>query len=226
MSLINDALKRAKESQQQQPPAAPPGPPLRPVERPRGRGGNLWLTVAFALVLAAAAILLWQWVQQGRKPVGEIAANAPAPSSTPANPTLPPPSPKPIETAPAPAPTIESKPAPVTPKATEVAPASPLVGAKPEPNPLGLVPQPLSAPAQATSIVTDAAAAPPPATEAPPKPALKLNGIFFNPTRPSAIINGKSVFVGDHTGEFRVIAIDRESVTLVGGGATNVLSLQ
>jgi hypothetical protein len=235
MSLINDALKRAKESQQQQPPAAPPGPPLRPVERPQGRGGNLWLTVAFAVVLAAAAILLWQWVQQGRKPASEIAANATTPPSTPAlaKPTLPPPSPKPIETAaaPAPAPTIASKPAPVAPQPTELVPTPPLAGAEPKPSPPALSAQPAPTPAAATVAATNAVGgvaptAAPSATEAPPKRVLKLQGIFYHPTRPSAIINGKSVFVGDRAGEFRVIAIERESVTLGGGGTTNILSLQ
>ena len=224
MSLINDALKRAKESQQHQPPA-PPGPPLRPVERPRGRGGNLLLTVAFAVVLAAAAILLWQWVQQSRKPASEITVNAPTPPSTPAltKPTLPAPSPKPVE--------IAAAPAPVAPKATEITPTPPLANAEPKPSPpvstAQPAPVPVAAAVAATNVVGDLApAAATLAPEAPPKPALKLNGIFFHPTRPSAIINGKSVFVGDRAGEFRVVAIDRESVTLVGGGATNILSLQ
>jgi hypothetical protein len=205
MSLINDALKRARESQQQQ----PPGPPLRPVERPHGRGGNLWLTVAFAVVLAAAVVLLWQWVQQGRKPAGEIAANAPPSTPAPSKPTLPPSSPKRVETA--------AVPAPVAPKATELAPPPPLASAAPKPRPPVSTGQPAS---------TAVAAAAPPAIEAPPKPALKLNGILFHPARPSAIINGKLVFVGDRAGEFRVTAINRASVTLVGGGTTNVLSLQ
>jgi len=69
-------------------------------------------------------------------------------------------------------------------------------------------------------------AAPPAVAEAPAKPALKLQGIIYHPTRPSAFINGKALFVGDRIAEFRVTAISSESVTLVGGGTTNVLSLQ
>jgi hypothetical protein len=53
----------------------------------------------------------------------------------------------------------------------------------------------------------------------------KLQAVVFNPKRPSAIISGKSVFAGDRVGEFRVVTITQESVTLVGGGQTNVLVL-
>ena len=39
------------------------------------------------------------------------------------------------------------------------------------------------------------------------------------------MLSGKTVFVGDKVGEFRVRAIDQESVTLVGAGQTNILTL-
>jgi hypothetical protein len=66
-----------------------------------------------------------------------------------------------------------------------------------------------------------------PATEtAPtPPPPLKLQGIVFNPKRPSAVISGRTVFLGDRVREMRVVAISAESLTLVGAGRTNVLSL-
>jgi MSHA biogenesis protein MshK len=70
--------------------------------------------------------------------------------------------------------------------------------------------------------ITTAAIAPAPQ----PKPApLRLQAIVFNPKRPSALISGKTLFLGDKLGDARVVAIDRESATLVGGGRTNVLSL-
>jgi hypothetical protein len=56
-------------------------------------------------------------------------------------------------------------------------------------------------------------------------PAPKLQAVVFDPKRPSAIISGKSVFVGDKFGDSRVLAITRESVTLIGSGQTNVLVL-
>jgi len=57
----------------------------------------------------------------------------------------------------------------------------------------------------------------------PPEP--KLQGILFAATRPCAIVDGKTVFVGDHVGEFRVVAISKDSVTLQSETETNVLSL-
>jgi hypothetical protein len=65
------------------------------------------------------------------------------------------------------------------------------------------------------------------ATQAlPPKPKLpKLQAIVFSPARPSVMISGKTLFIGDKLNGFRVTAIDQESATLVGGGQTNVLSL-
>jgi len=60
----------------------------------------------------------------------------------------------------------------------------------------------------------------------PPKAApLRLQAIVFNPKRPSALISGKTLFIGDRLGDAHVVAIDRESATLVGGGRTNILSL-
>jgi hypothetical protein len=39
------------------------------------------------------------------------------------------------------------------------------------------------------------------------------------------MIGGKTLFIGDHLGDMRLVAIDRESATLVCGGQTNVLTL-
>jgi len=55
--------------------------------------------------------------------------------------------------------------------------------------------------------------------------ALKLTGIVFHPTHPAAMIGGKTLFLNDKVGDWRVVAIDRESATLSNAGQTNVLSL-
>lgn len=58
------------------------------------------------------------------------------------------------------------------------------------------------------------------------KPApMKLQGIFFNPRNPSALVNGQSVYLGDRVGDFRVMGISPVAVTLVSVTETNVLSL-
>jgi len=60
----------------------------------------------------------------------------------------------------------------------------------------------------------------------PPKPPEpKLQGILLAASRPCAIVNGKTVFVGDRLDEFRVAAISKNSVTLQSETETNVLSL-
>ena len=66
-----------------------------------------------------------------------------------------------------------------------------------------------------------------PRAEVVTEPApLKLQGILFHPTRPSAVINGRLLFVGERVGELRVMAIEQDSVTLAGGGKTNYLTLR
>lgn len=61
--------------------------------------------------------------------------------------------------------------------------------------------------------------------EAPPV-TFKLQGIFYRPANPSAVVNAKTVFVGDRIANAKVKAIDRQSVTLDVAGETKVLTLQ
>jgi hypothetical protein len=66
-----------------------------------------------------------------------------------------------------------------------------------------------------------------PAGPASPGPtAVRLQAIIFDPIKPSATINGKTLFIGDMFGEMRLVAIDRQSATLVGAGQTNLLTLR
>jgi hypothetical protein len=57
----------------------------------------------------------------------------------------------------------------------------------------------------------------------PPEP--RLQGVLLAATRPCAIVNGKTVFVGDQVNGLRVAAISKDSVTLQSETETNVLSL-
>jgi hypothetical protein len=63
-------------------------------------------------------------------------------------------------------------------------------------------------------------AAPVPVTNPPEEEAVTplpaLQGIFYSPTSPTAIVNGKTVGVGDMIGEYRVKAISKSAVTLEG----------
>ena len=58
-----------------------------------------------------------------------------------------------------------------------------------------------------------------------PTPEPKLQGILYDPTHPSAIVDGKTVFVGSRVGGFRVTAISKSGVTLKNGTETKVLRL-
>jgi hypothetical protein len=199
MSLINDALKRAKQAQQQTPPAAD-GPalnPAEPVPAPPGSGTKNLLYLLIGCVVMGNLLLFVYASKRERKPAepAHVAARevpAAVVAAAPAHP----------ESAPA-----------VAPAATVQAVATPTIAvAAPE-----LVP--------ATNAVTEVAAVVAPAPE-PPKPApLKLQSVIMNASRPSAMISGKFLFVGDRIQGFRVTAIDQESVTLVGNGQTNVLQL-
>jgi len=61
----------------------------------------------------------------------------------------------------------------------------------------------------------------------PSRPSLRLQGISYNPTKPSAIINGNTVFVGEKVANWSVTAISNQSVTLQDDtGQTNTLSLR
>jgi len=166
MSLINDALKRARQTQQKNPPG---GPALFPAEI-RTTGGIGWflLVLIIALVFAAGlfiALALFRRVP-AQPPVTVALENV----------------------------------------ATQhVASASVAVPATPS-----RPPAPVSTPVPlATNEMSVSNAAP-----APPPPQTQLQGIIYDPVNPWAIVNGKTVYVGDHLGDFRVKEITKDSVTL------------
>ena len=82
--------------------------------------------------------------------------------------------------------------------------------------------QPELSPAPPVESVSAPAPNPPPVSAAavsnaapvPRSPALKLQGIVYNSTRPWAIVNGKTVYAGDRVGNFHVKEILQNSVTL------------
>jgi len=80
-------------------------------------------------------------------------------------------------------------------------------------------PQVTSATAQATGLASKE-------TASPNAQALKLQALILNPRRPSAIVNGRTLFVGDKLGEMRVRAIAADAVTFITGeGKVKVLRL-
>jgi hypothetical protein len=208
MSLINDALRRAKETQQQTPPPPSPELPLRPVEPAQQnarRSLGLLLPVALAAVALLVLLFAWAWTRMRGAPAA-LEVNARTASVSPA-------------TTPAPARPAQPAPAQQPPSA-----AAPATGAS-----ANLAADALDAPAdELLASVEESEATNAPAITAlpPPKPApLRLQAIIFNPKRPSAMIGGKTLFIGDKLGNLRVVAIGKDSATLAGAGQTNVLSL-
>lgn len=74
-----------------------------------------------------------------------------------------------------------------------------------------------------TAVPTNTAVAPASGTTFP---NLKLQGVIWNPKRPSAVINGKSLFKGERVERAEVTEITSDSVTVVWKGEERVLTLQ
>ena len=74
---------------------------------------------------------------------------------------------------------------------------------------------------------------PPPVVVEPPPPPppktnviLRLQGVFIRTSKPSALINGKTVFVGGKIFDAQVLSIQPDQVTVEEDGVTNVLILK
>jgi hypothetical protein len=174
MSLINDALKQAR----QKPPDNGPGgqPPLQPVPAPASTTGWLLPSIVIVLVIIAASFIGWAVMRRN--------ANVPLTQAPPA-PAL----------APQGAATIPVQ----TPVATPVATA-PVAAAMPA--------------TTTTQAVQQVASVSPPPVD--PPFVLKLQGIDYSPTAPSAILNGKTVHPGDSFHKYRVKSISKDAVTVIG----------
>lgn len=194
MSLINDALKRAKQAQQENPPATPPLEfrPVEPGQQSERRSALLYIGLTCVVVaIFGLSGLLVLFISQAKPDTLLVAARVVDPAPALAVPTTN----SPTEPDPA-TPTVEAT-------VTETVPG--YIERPDEPNTNGM---PVAAIGEAIQ--------PPP---------VKLQGIFFNPQNPSAVVNGRSVYLGDRVSGFRVMGISPVAVTLVSATATNVLSL-
>jgi hypothetical protein len=147
MSLINDALKRARQQQKNPPPGVPP---LRPFEPKNSGDAPQWILPSVIIFLIVAACFFIGFAM-ARHHVTQIESAPEAGAVTQQ---------------------VEAVPAPVVIAPTNVEPVI------------------------------------------PPEAMFKVQGIAYDPTRPWAIVNGKTVFVGDRVGNFRVKEINRNNVTL------------
>jgi hypothetical protein len=219
MSLINDALKRAQEAHEKQAQSRPGGAPLHVAPPPPS--SRLWPVAVACLVLAVLLSAGGIWYLHKSQPnlfqsLQQAAQTKPAATVTSGMIIIQPPQ----KTAPAPAPV-----APVPVARPAPAPAKPVVAATPPP-------------AAPVATVTPAAV-PEPAPVPPPAPVAqyhqpvqtiapantRLQGILYRPDKPAAIINGRTVFVGDHVGDGVVQSISPDNVILLQGGQLYELHL-
>ncbi len=211
MSLINDALKRAGQKSAQ--PAAPTPIPaaMHPAEQAAPRGLPRFFLPA-ALVIFCAAILILIQGATAQKTINAVvlppvvAARAPAvPQPQVTTKTAAPPRPevRPVALPARSATTTVSN-------ATRTQPVTTRAATKP------IAAVPVSAVSRpAPTVVTSAPPATKPAVvSAPPPQTFKLGGIFFRASNPSAVINNRTVFVGERVGNARVKTITRDTVVL------------
>lgn len=231
MSLINDALKRANQANRDRQGAPPSTPPMRPAEA-EAAGTPKWIYIVIpvlgAALLATGGLLAWQ-MQGGHSP-GSVSTTPSGSGPVAKAATTEPAAPKPAARSElASAAVTASKPKPAT---TPVA-HEPASGSK-------LPPVLQSGSRSFRTVGADPAAAPAPSTGTQAAPAvstgttvapdsgiqdLKLKAILYNSKRPTALINGKTVQVGDTIEKAVVRAIERSSVTLEAGGSTHILKL-
>lgn len=206
MSLINDALKRAKQAHTENP-TPTPDLPFRPAEPAPNRNSAIPVlplaVLLIAIVLGGGLILM----ALKRTSAGPQVVHAAQPE---------------VDSPATPAP-VEATPQAATPAvATTGHDSIPTVTA-PQVQ-LVRSPVPDSPPASTPENPI------PPSSPEPSKPAVpKLQGIFYNPSRPSAVVNGRTVYVGSRAGEnrdFLVLEITRESVKVACGNQTNLLVLE
>jgi hypothetical protein len=182
MSLINDALKRAQESQRKDSPAyivspmRPNAPAPAPMSRRKQRNLSWFMPVVIVLLVLVAAFFMA--MAMAKRTVKTIVV---APAISP---------PQPVETVAAPAP---DPPAPA---------AAATAASEPPPGVIG----------PAAIIVANV-----------PKPVIILQGVVNDPKHPWAIVNGKTVYLGDNVEGMRVTVISRSSITLTSNGQTNIV---
>ena len=208
MSLINDALKRAKQAQQQNPFGGQPAVPLQPVDYARRPNYVLrsFLALLTVVTLACSGWFFWKWWNsKGERrsvvvPVNDSKAESAAqsnarPQSSPRKSAIQ------VSTN-----IVVRTNVVLTPKLEADAPTNASI---PTLQTTAAAPAPAIEPAVAPSPFAD----------------LKLRSIIYREDKPAAVINGDMLYVGDEIRGARVVRIERSSVTVERKGETNELRL-
>jgi hypothetical protein len=209
MSLINDALKRARDAERRRA-ATPPDLTLHPVDPPsHGNPASRWLVLV--LVLIALTLSLWSFSRWAKTapPEEQLAS---APQSTP-----PTPSPHVLSVLPEPEPDSDTAPETVAPPLIATSTNNLDLGPTASPEPAAVPEQPAL-----ETAVTDTNET----LVSPPVPAeLKLQSIIFRLRNPSVVINGQMLRTGDSIADAQVLEIERHRVTLRRHDSNLVLTL-
>jgi hypothetical protein len=198
MSLINDALRRATTQNTKRDPNEVPT--MQPTFKPI-RAGGPGFSIFIVCFLIAAALTLGLWVYWRRGLAATTAKPAPVPAAAPNTNN------NPIARA---ARTLGKVDALNKEGEATADNVQQQTAAAPTPNPVPAVGAP-TAPVATTGATTKGP---------------KLQGIFYSATNPSAIINGKSVKVGDEVEGLKVLAITRQSVRVQTGAETRELTMK
>jgi type II secretory pathway component PulC len=91
---------------------------------------------------------------------------------------------------------------------------APATEATTAPDPALSLPEPEPPVATAPQVTATNAPPPTPAPQQKARPNFRLSGIIYTVARPVAIVNGQTVFVGDHVSGATVVSIDPTHVTL------------
>jgi hypothetical protein len=203
MSLINDALRRASQTEKDRPRPTSTATGMEPAPVARSSRLTVILAATVLVALLLAGWFFWQWWHVRNSADNTVATANIAPPVAPR--VIPPPAvAKPIPVAPS-APIAPVKPAPA-PAPVAVVPATPAVAAPPVAAPAGL---PNMANFSPTPWPVD----------------LKLGGIFYNKTNAQALINGNIYKIGDEIHGVVIKKIDPDIVTVEWEQRTRTLSM-
>jgi hypothetical protein len=228
MSLINDALKRAKQAQQRRTPSVVSDPPLEPVVHAASAPwANVWaLTAAAIVTLLLSCWFIGLWWRTSRQVVsGQTSTRATtervvsepktkaAEARTPA-----------LDPTNAPSKTSITESPSVTAVASIAALSSAISTNKASASSVTNANAPTSG-GQIPELAKNNAALEPVSSEQLAS-QFKLQGIFYRTSKASAVINGQTLFAGDEIDGAKVVSIERSGVRLLMSGRTNLLKLR
>jgi cytoskeletal protein RodZ len=230
MSLINDALKRLQQTQKKEP-GSEKDAPLQPVPaEPSPRRGSMLIIPVCLVLLGLAGWFFWQWWNGSSK----TTTSASSASSSGTNRLVA--GAKLIEGVKA----ISSNRSEIVSSAQRAADTmiktnSPVLEANVTAGQVAaaasgaitnLPPESVMASTNSPGSEIETGAL---ASAGPSKnvnfPALKLQGIYYRLSKPSALINNKTLYLNDEIEGVRLVGIERHSVTIEAGGRTKELRM-